>query len=119
MGIQSLNGYTGSVPLPAQTRSESAPAPDIAVKPAVSSAPQAPAAPQQQQIEQAIQKLKVALPTKASDLQFSVDNQSGDTVVRVVDSATGDVIRQIPSKELMEISQAIDQMQGLLLKQRA
>jgi len=25
MGIQSLNGYTGSVPLPAQARSESAP----------------------------------------------------------------------------------------------
>jgi uncharacterized FlaG/YvyC family protein len=29
------------------------------------------------------------------------------------------LIRQIPSKELLEIAQAIDQMQGMLLKQKA
>jgi flagellar protein FlaG len=36
-----------------------------------------------------------------------------------VDSETGEVIRQIPSKELLEIAHAIDKMQGMLLKQKA
>lgn len=122
MSIQSLNGAVGSTPPPAQTRSNPAPVADAVVKlpeaPVQQSAPKEPQ-PAPEQIAQALEKLKTAMPAKANALQFSVDDSSGDTIVRVVDSETGDVIRQIPSKELLEIAHAIDKMQGMLLKQKA
>ena len=73
----------------------------------------------QKQIDQAMDRLKAAMQTKASSLSFSLDQQTGGTIVRVVDTETGDLIRQIPSKELVEIARALDKMQGMLLKQSA
>lgn len=46
------------------------------------------------------------------DLQFSVDEDSGDVVVKVVDRGTGEVLRQIPSKELMELGRALSGLQA-------
>jgi flagellar protein FlaG len=120
MSIQSLNGFAaGSVPQqPAAPRGEAATAADgsapVPAAPAQQTAP-----PDPQQIQNAVEKLKMALPSKANALQFSLDDQTGKTVVRVVDSETGELIRQIPSEELMEIARALDKMQGLLLKQSA
>ena len=50
-------------------------------------------------------------------LQFSVDEESGQTVVRVVDSETKEVIRQIPAEELLRIAHRL-QVAGLLLTER-
>lgn len=121
MSIQSLNGAVGNSPQPAQARSNPAPVPDAVVKlpdaPVQSVKPNPKPAPEQ--LQQALETLKQAMPTKASALQFSLDESSGQTIARVVDSETGEVIRQIPSKELLEIAHAIDKMQGMLLRQKA
>ena len=53
------------------------------------------------------------------NLQFSVDDDSGKIVVKVVDPATKEVIRQFPSEEAIAISQSLDKMQGLLLDEEA
>ena len=54
------------------------------------------------------------------NLEFSVDADTSKSVVKVVDTETGDTIRQFPSKEALAIFSAIDQIQqGLLLKQKA
>lgn len=119
MSIQSLNGYPGNSPQPAPARSNPGPAAEVAVKlpeaPVQQTAPPAP----QKQVEQALERIKAAMPAKANALTFSLDDQTGDTIVRIVDSETGDIIRQIPSKELLEIAKALDKMQGMLLKQSA
>lgn len=52
----------------------------------------------------------------AQNLQFSMDKSSGKTVVRVVDTSTQEVIRQIPSEEVLQMAQELDRMQGLLLR---
>jgi flagellar protein FlaG len=49
-------------------------------------------------------------------LKFSVDEGSGDTVVTVIDSATDEVVRQIPSQELLDARNAIERYRGLLLE---
>jgi flagellar protein FlaG len=49
------------------------------------------------------------------DLQFSVDEESGKTVVTVRDKATGEVIRQIPDAEALRISQALGQQPNALI----
>jgi flagellar protein FlaG len=71
------------------------------------------------QVEQVVQEVRQVVEPVARNLQFSVDQGSGRTVVKVVDAATDEVIRQIPSEELLAISRALDKLQGLLLHQKA
>lgn len=73
----------------------------------------------EKQVQEAVREVARVVQPKASNLQFSIDDDSGRTVVRVVDGSTGDVIRQIPSEEIMEISRNIERMQGLLVRQKA
>ncbi|MBK6636195.1 MAG: flagellar protein FlaG [Rhodocyclaceae bacterium] len=90
-----------------------------AAAPKLAPEPQKSAQVTQKQVEQAFEQLKTKLATPSNALQFELDKQSGDTIVRVLDGETGEVIRQIPSKELLEIARALDKMQGMLLKQQA
>ena len=71
------------------------------------------------QLKQAVRDANTTVASLASSIEFSIDSQSGKTVVRVVDTTTQQLIRQIPSPEMLEISHALDRMQGLLLRQRA
>ncbi len=52
-------------------------------------------------------------------VEFSLDEDSDTMVVKVMDIATKEVIRQIPSEEMLAIAQALDKIQGLLIKQKA
>ena len=72
-----------------------------------------------QDVQAAVDRFENFVKTATSDLAFSVDHTSGATVVKVIDRSTGDVIRQIPSQEMLELSHALDRLQGLLLKKNA
>ena len=75
--------------------------------------------PSEQQVKSAVEHLNDFVKTSASNLQFSVDKESGMRIVRVVDPETKSLIRQIPSEEAVEIAKAIDKLQGLLIRQTA
>lgn len=50
------------------------------------------------------------------DLLFSVDETSGRTVITVIDSATDQVIRQIPGEETLALLRALEKGSGALFK---
>jgi flagellar protein FlaG len=52
-------------------------------------------------------------------LQFSVDKDSGRTVIKVVDSNTEEVIRQIPAEEILRMAQRLDSPESLMLAEQA
>ncbi|TDR78453.1 flagellar protein FlaG [Paludibacterium purpuratum] len=54
-----------------------------------------------------------------TELQFSVDPSTGRRVVKVTDSTTDEVIRQIPAEDVLRLSKAIDDFKGLLVKDSA
>ena len=84
--------------------------------------PQAAAAPQasNEQLKKAVEEINRAMQQSGRNLQFSVDSATDRVVVRLTDTETGEVIRQIPSEETLEIARSIGQFQqGLLLKQQA
>jgi flagellar protein FlaG len=54
-----------------------------------------------------------------SSIEFSMDRDAGEMVVKVMDTTTKEVIRQIPSEEMLAIAKALDKIQGLLIKQKA
>lgn len=70
-------------------------------------------------LEQAVKKVNEFVQSRASDVQFSLDEETGIRVVKVVDRSTKEVIRQIPSEEMLHIAQALDKLQGLLIRQKA
>lgn len=87
-------------------------------------AAQLPAAPPQPQpssakVDQAIENLKRAVEPVAKNLEFSVDKSTGMTVIKVVDSSTQQVVRQIPSEEVLALAKDLDKLQGLLLNKKA
>ena len=71
------------------------------------------------ELADAIEKVQDFTKTVANELKFSIDKDSGQTVVKIVDTATDEVIRQIPSEEMLAIAQALDKIQGVLIKQKA
>ncbi len=121
MALQSVGGTGNPVvpnlPEPPVRSTETAPA-QVRPQPAVAAPPQ-PAVPSQEQVQQAIKDVQRMVQSKASNLEFSVDHDSGKTIVRLIDSNTGDLIRQIPSEDMLAIARSLDKMQGLLLKQKA
>ncbi|WP_153913918.1 flagellar protein FlaG [Shewanella sp. TC10] len=52
-------------------------------------------------------------------LAFKVDDDSGKNVISVMDIDSGDVIRQIPNEEALELSQKLAEVAGLLLNTEA
>ena len=82
-------------------------------------APQVSSTPSSAQVQEAMHKLQQAIEPVANDLTFSVDEQSGKTVVRVVDSVTKELIRQIPSEEVMAMAHSIEQQAGMLVQAKA
>ena len=71
-----------------------------------------------EQLTKAVDEINRAMQQSNRSLQFSMD--AGTVVVRMTDSETGEVIRQIPSEETLAIARSIgDIQQGLLLKQKA
>jgi flagellar protein FlaG len=75
--------------------------------------------PSQEQVQKAVESMKQMIEsTKPNSLQFSIDDSTGKTIVRVSDAQTGEMIRQIPSEELLEIARSLDKMQGMLLQQK-
>lgn len=53
------------------------------------------------------------------ELKFSVDDDSGDTVIRVIDKATDEVVRQIPSEELMHLRKRLQEAAGVIFHDSA
>ncbi|MGA8864736.1 MAG: flagellar protein FlaG [Gallionella sp.] len=74
--------------------------------------------PTNAQIQSAVDKINEAMQQANTGVEFSIDQASDKTLVKVVDTKTGETIKQFPSKEMLAISQSIDQFQkGLLIKQ--
>lgn len=65
-------------------------------------------------VESTASRLNEAVQSVERDLQFSVDDESGDTIITVLDRQTNEVIRQIPSEEVLAIRDNIESLKGIL-----
>jgi flagellar protein FlaG len=67
----------------------------------------------------AIEKVKELAKGLNRNLNFSIDRDTGKTVVRIVDADNGEVVRQIPSEEFLALSKNLNELQGMLLHAEA
>lgn len=118
MSIQNIGGPSGNPPYVAGGGAAVQGATG-STAPAGTAAKAAPVQVDAEQLQAAMQEIQKAVASRNSNLQFSFDDETNKTVVRVIDSESGELIRQIPSEEVMAIAKSIGQMQGMLLKQKA
>ena len=117
MNISSLNSFNPAASgTPASAEARPARTPVSAQAQAVASPSKTDAS--RQEVEDAVQSVNDFLKPINDSIRFSVDDETGISVIKVIDVATKDVIRQFPSEEILSIAKAIDQMKGLLVQQK-
>lgn len=120
MAMNSITNAGSQNAAPVPVAPQGAPAQVPVKAPAAAPPPTPQQQPSAEQVAKAMESMKQLIETTApNSLQFSVDDATGKTIVSVTDAQTGEMIRQIPSKELLEIARSLDKMQGLLLHQKA
>lgn len=71
-------------------------------------------------IAEFVSEIESSVQNVQRDLRFAVDKHSGDTIIKVIDSSTDEVIRQIPSEEFMALRERIQSFrQGSLIDDEA
>ncbi len=55
---------------------------------------------------------------KHNRLEFSVYEDTGQTVIKVIDQKTGDVVKQLPPEELLELAAKLKEMSGVLFDKK-
>ncbi|QKM64289.1 hypothetical protein DCO17_02990 [Polynucleobacter tropicus] len=75
--------------------------------------------PTQEVIAKTAKQMESFVQSMGRELNFSVDKASGYSVVRVVNPQTGEVIRQLPSEELLKIAEMFEQTNSALVNQKA
>lgn len=68
-----------------------------------------------EQLDDAVSQLNDFVQNVQRDLQFEVDNELGQTVVKVVDQSTQEVIRQIPDEVALRLAENLQQDEPLTL----
>ena len=77
-----------------------------------------------EKLDKVVSELKEYVQTMQRDLNFHVDDATGRVVVRVVDSTTNKVVRQIPEEEILNLARRLEEMlddmpKGVLLEGEA
>ena len=66
----------------------------------------------QAKLQEAVNQINDYVQSVQRDLSFSLDGESGRTVIRVIDSGSGELIRQIPSEEVLALASYLQDMGG-------
>ncbi len=74
---------------------------------------------ERKRLSEASSNLNEFMQTMQRNLKFTVDEASGESVIAVHDAKTDELIRQIPSKEALELIHNMDKVIGLLFKAEA
>ncbi|MCL2020986.1 MAG: flagellar protein FlaG [Betaproteobacteria bacterium] len=72
-----------------------------------------------EELQRSVDEIRQFVLPYNSSLNFSVDKDSGRLIVKVVDNETQEVIKQIPSEDAMKLARSLEQLQGLLVRQKA
>ena len=63
----------------------------------------------EEDVDQAVRELNENSQTVQRELHFTIDKDSGHTVIKVVDSKTEEVIRQIPGEEVLRVARRLNE----------
>ncbi|WP_409278287.1 flagellar protein FlaG [Pseudomonas defluvii] len=75
--------------------------------------------PDTEKVKSAVKEIEKFLASNRRNLEFSTDEESGKIVVKVIASETGELVRQIPSEEVLKIANSLSDVNSLLFNAKA
>lgn len=75
--------------------------------------------PTREQVEQAAARVTEVLRGTTSRLEIEIDHDLHKAVIKVFSGESGEIIRQIPAQELLDLAKFFDEPKGLLVSVRA
>jgi flagellar protein FlaG len=72
-----------------------------------------------EKLKAAVQEIQKFVQSVSRNLEFSVDEASGEIIVKVIASDTGEVVRQLPSAEALKIADSLHNAHSLLFDAKA
>jgi flagellar protein FlaG len=116
-----ITNVTSKVDLPAAANSKSQATVPPGTKPVVEPAQGADfsfASPTDRvALEQAVSKVKETFQQSGSQLQIEVDPDLERVIVKILNGDSGEVIRQIPPKEVIDLAKNLSQAKGVLFEE--
>jgi len=73
----------------------------------------------QEAVAKAAKQIQDFVSSMGRNLNFSVDPTTGYHIVTVVNPSTGEVVRQLPTEELIKIAQSLGNVNNALVSQKA
>ncbi|MGW8462350.1 flagellar protein FlaG [Pseudomonas sp. CLCA07] len=74
---------------------------------------------EQRKLKAAVQEIEKFVQTVKRNLEFSIDEASGQVVVKVIASESGEVVRQIPNEEVLKLANSLNDASSLLFSAEA
>ncbi|MBV5308260.1 flagellar protein FlaG [Chromatium okenii] len=72
-----------------------------------------------ERVSKAVERINEMMQNNKQMITFAMDQDSGRMVIRVVDSKTDELIRQIPNEETLKFAQYVDGLVGLIFNHKA
>ena len=72
-----------------------------------------------QRVHEVVSSVRTHIQNLQRTLEFSIDEESGRTVIRVLDRESRELIRQIPAEELLVIAKRLEAATGILIRDKA
>ncbi len=72
----------------------------------------------QSDLERIVKEINQFIQIFNSKIAFEIDKDTGKTILKIIDSQTNEIIRQIPPEELLRISKRISELLGLIINAR-
>lgn len=70
-------------------------------------------------VQDAVDQANRHMASQSASLRFDVSQESGITVVKMVDTQTNRVLLQLPNGQMLRIAQNLDKTQGLTVEKQA
>lgn len=80
--------------------------------------PEMPDNPASRLVRDAVDKANRQMMARETSIQFEAYDRTNDVIVRVIDTNTKEVIREIPSKKILDMVANMLEMAGLLVDER-
>lgn len=78
----------------------------------------APTEMSEEDIDLVVEEMRQSLRDNATNLDFAIDRSSGRVVVKIIDRTNGEVLRQLPSEEMLALHESLERMVGVLVSTR-
>ena len=70
--------------------------------------------PTRETVARAAEQMQKFVSSMGRNLNFSIDGETGHHIVRVTNPATGEVVRQLPSEEMLRLAHSLTQISALV-----